>query len=118
MGKGFSLTAFAGHIGVARQALYDWMKAHGEFLDACNRARSARVNALEAKLLSARRGGEVAASIFALKNADPVEWREVRNVQHQVSLTASLTDQQLYAIAAGEHASAGETIEGEFTRKS
>jgi hypothetical protein len=118
MSQGYSLTAFAGHIGQARDTIYQWMKSHREFSDAVNRARPARVAALETKLLTARQGGEVAASIFALKNADPTEWREVRTTQHIHAVAETMTDAQLYAIASGLHASEGDTIEGEFTRVS
>ena len=118
MAQGYSLTAFAGSIRVARDTLYQWMKAHREFSDAVNRARPARVAALESKLLTARRGGEVAASIFALKNADPVEWREVRTTQHVHAIAERMTDAELFAIASGKHASEGNVIEGEYAHVS
>jgi hypothetical protein len=38
MGQGFSKEAFAGHISVSKQTLYNWMASHKEFLDAVNRA--------------------------------------------------------------------------------
>jgi hypothetical protein len=118
MAQGYSLTAFAGTIRQARDTMYAWIRAHREFSDAVNRGRAARVAWLETKLLTARRGGEVAASIFALKNADPVEWKEVRDVRHRHTLaTETLSDAELYAIASGR--TLGETtIEGEFTRES
>jgi hypothetical protein len=57
---------------------------------------------LERKLLASRKGAETTAAIFALRNADPSEWRDVRNVQHDHSHTiANLTDEQLLAIASG-----------------
>jgi hypothetical protein len=62
----------------------------------------ARVTALEVKLLRARYGAQASTSIFALRNADPSEWRDIRNVQHDHSHTiANLTDEQLLAIASG-----------------
>ena len=56
-------------------------------------------------MLGAKNGGEAATSIFALKNADPNEWREVRysNVEVNVNLD-SITDEQLAAIALGRQA--------------
>ena len=73
---------------------------HSEFADAVSRARSARVLWWEQKLMRSRKGAETTASIFALRNADPSEWRDVRNVQHDHSHTiANLTDEQLLAIA-------------------
>jgi hypothetical protein len=60
---------------------------HPAFSDAVTRARAARVDALETRMLSANNGGTAATSIFALKNADPDEWREVRyaNIEHSVT---------------------------------
>jgi len=75
---------------------------HREFSDAVSRARMTRVAALEVKLLRSRKGAETTASIFALRNADPSEWRDVRSVQHDHNVTiATLTDEQLFAIASG-----------------
>jgi hypothetical protein len=52
--------------------------------------------------MRARYGAQASASIFALRNADPSEWRDIRNVQHDHSHTiANLTDEQLLAIASG-----------------
>ena len=104
MGQGYSLTAFAGEIGQSRETLYRWMSMHSDFSDAVTRARNARVNGLEKRLLNIKNGGEAAVSIFALKNADPEEWKEVRyaNIEHSVHLD-QLTDEQLAAIALGRH---------------
>src|SRR5215471_18617733 len=102
MGDGRSLTAFAGSIGVSKDSVYRWITDYPDFAEAVEQARAARVNALENKMLEAEKMHEVTASIFALKNADPEEWREVRyaSFDHNVSL-ASLSDEQLMAIAQG-----------------
>jgi hypothetical protein len=102
MAQGYSLSAFAGSIRKSRQAVYEWITEHRDFGDAVSRARSTRVTALERKLLASRKGAETTAAIFALRNADPSEWRDIRNVQHDHSHTLqSLTDEQLLAIAQG-----------------
>jgi hypothetical protein len=119
MSQGYSLSAVAGAIKVARDTVYEWIKRHAEFSDAVSRGRMARVYALEGKLLRSRKGAETSAAIFALKNADPIEWREVRDVRHSHSLAAvTLTDAQLYAIASGAEPSASDVIDGEFSRQS
>ena len=102
MGKGRSLTAFAGEIKVSIDAVQDWIATHPEFSLAVKQAQTQRVNALEERLLSANNGGTAATSIFALKNACPDEWREVRyaNIEHSVNLDG-ITDEQLAAIALG-----------------
>jgi len=102
MGKGRSLTAFAGEIKVSIDAVHDWIATHPEFSLAVKQAHTQRVNALEERLLSANNGGTAATSIFALKNACPAEWREVRyeNIEHTVNLDG-ISDEQLAAIALG-----------------
>lgn len=80
---GYSLTAFAGMIGVHRDTLYEWAKVHDEFSDALKRHKAKRVFKLETDLLSAEATGPyVTARIFALKNADPDEWRDKREYEH------------------------------------
>jgi hypothetical protein len=102
MADGISLTAFAGSIRVAKETVYAWMSDHSEFSDAVARGRAARVLKLELKLLSARYGAQSSASIFALRNADPQEWRDVRSVQHDHNVTLqTMSDEQLLAIAQG-----------------
>jgi hypothetical protein len=117
MAQGYSLTAFAGSIRKSRNAVYEWIGRHPAFGDAVARARAARVAALETKLLTARRGGEVAAAMFGLKNAEPDEWRDLKHTQTDVNVKLeTLTDAQLYAIAA-QSSAASDVIEGEFTRE-
>lgn len=115
--EGISLTAFAGLIGVARDTVYEWMTRHREFSDACARAKAARSLWWERKLGRSRKGAETTASIFALRNIDPTEWRDVRSVQHDHNVRVeTLSDAQLYAVAAGKELSDAHTIEGECER--
>lgn len=117
MAKGYSLTAFAGSIRKSKDTVYGWIRRHTTFADAVHRARAARITALETKLLTATRGAQAATSIFALKNADPEEWQEVRNVKHDhTHKLETLTDAQLYAIAS-QRAGDGTVIEGEWKRE-
>src|SRR5262249_3415801 len=88
--------------------------AHRAFLDAVNRARPAQQLWWERRLQTAERGGEVAASIFALKNIAPQDWREVRSVEHSHRLASTLTDAELRAIAAGNMSGQGITIDAEY----
>ena len=77
MGKGFSLTAFAGHVGVSRETIYEWARVHPEFSDAVKAAQAGRCNALEKGLLDQELAGpQITARIFALKNAAPLDWRD------------------------------------------
>jgi hypothetical protein len=117
MSEGLSLSAFAGLIGQGRDTIYKWIRAHSEFSDAVSRARAARVLWLERKLLRSRKGAETTAAIFALKNADPVEWRDVKHTEHRHAVSLDmLTDQQLNAIASGASLADVGVIEGDFER--
>lgn len=80
MGQGYSLTAFAGKIGVHRETLLNWAAEHPEFFDAVKRGKAARVMKLEETLLKGETGPKVTSHIFALKNADPDEWKDKQEV--------------------------------------
>jgi hypothetical protein len=117
MAKGYSLTAFAGSIRVAPKTVYEWIKRHSDFGYAVARARGARIAALEIKLLASRKGAETTAAIFALKNACPDEWRDVRHTEHTHAIAPrTLTDAQLEAIAAGHSPADVGIIDGSATR--
>ena len=120
MSDGLSLAAFAGLIGQGRDTVYKWIRAHSEFSDAVSRARAARVLYLERKLLRSRKGAETTAAIFALKNAAPDEWRDIKTTEHKHPVAVqTLTDDQLRAIASGvDPADVGVTgiIEGDCKR--
>lgn len=85
MATGLSLTAFAGDIGVARSTINEWIDNHPEFSEAVRVGKAKRTLALERGMLSAENGPAVTARMFALKNADPDEWREKQHVEHSVS---------------------------------
>jgi hypothetical protein len=115
--EGISLTAFAGLIRVGRETVYGWISAHSEFSDAAARAKAIRALYLERKLLRSRKGAETTAAVFALKNACPDEWRDVRHTEHTHAISPRmLTDQQLEAIAAGISPSDAGVIDGSSTR--
>jgi hypothetical protein len=113
MRRGISLGAFAGVIGMSRDTVYRWMREHPDFSDAVSRGRAAQQLCWELKLVHSRKGAETAASIFALKNVAPDQWRDVKHQEHQHTVKVeTLTDAQLYAIA-GEKAP---VVDAEFTR--
>lgn len=93
MGKGFSLTAFAGEIGVSRDTVYAWEKEIPAFSDAIKVARAKRVGFLEVGLLGAESGPQVTSRIFALKNACADEWREKQDVEHSGEVKVDFSDE-------------------------
>lgn len=82
MAQGYSLTAFAGSIRVARSTVHEWMERHPEFADAVKTAHGARTATLEREMLMADSSPRVTARIFALKNAAPDEWRDRQHHEH------------------------------------
>lgn len=86
MATGLSLTAFAGDIGVARSTINEWIDNHPEFSESVRVAKAKRTLALERGMLAAENGPAVTARMFALKNADPEEWREKSQVEHSGAL--------------------------------
>ena len=77
---GFSLAAFAGHIGVARSTVYKWADEHPEFSDAVKTGQAGAVLWWEkANRASATNGqGNPTSIIFGLKNRAADEWRDVK----------------------------------------
>jgi len=90
MATGLSLTAFAGDIGVSRDTVNEWQHVHPEFSDAVKVAKAKRTAALERGMLNAESGPAVTARIFALKNADPDEWRDKQNIEHSGGVTVEI----------------------------
>lgn len=114
MAEGISLTAFAGFLRVSTNTIYEWIRAHPDFADAVSRANPSRVLWWELKLMRSRKGAETTAATFALRNAAPTEWKDIRNVQHDHNVRVeTLSDAQLYQIAAGNPHADGVTIDGE-----
>lgn len=92
---GYSLTAFAGKIGVDRDTITEWAKVHPEFSLAVKAHKAARTRFLETGLLNGdATGPNVTSRIFALKNAAPEEWRDKHEVEHsgEVGLRSWLTE--------------------------
>lgn len=92
MGKGYSLTAFAGSICVARSTINEWMAAFPEFSEAARVGQARRTMKLEEGLISGESGPKVTGHIFALKNADPEGWKDKQEVQHSGAVTIQASD--------------------------
>lgn len=87
MAEGLSLTAAAAEVGIHRQRAYEWEERHPEFADAVKLGRAKRQLFLERKLIAAKDGPAVTSSIFALKNANPKDWRDKHELEHSGSFT-------------------------------
>lgn len=88
--KGFSLTAFAGEIGVARSTINKWMEQHPEFSEAVNVAKAVRALWWESQAHGAIDGsvqGRAAGTliIFGLKNVAPDDWIDAKTLDNTSS---------------------------------
>lgn len=82
---GYSVAAFAGHIGKAASTVKLWMTVHPEFSDAVKIGQAGAVLWWENRARAVARGedGNPTAVIFGLKNRAPDQWRD--KTEHEVS---------------------------------
>lgn len=122
-GKGWSLSAFAAEIGVARSTLNEWAATHPEFSEALSRAKAAASRWWEgqARRVAVNGGGPGTATIvtFALRNFGAEDFRDRRDPPMNIGLpavdsaksAAAAIAEALRAYGAGEiEASQAETI--------
>lgn len=104
MSGGYSVTALAGHIGVARSTVFKWAAEHPEFSDALKTGQAAAAlwweNALRQVAVSGV--GSASAAIFGVKNRSNQDWSD--KVEHDLrSGDGSMTPQptQIRLVAPG-----------------
>jgi hypothetical protein len=87
MEQGYSVTAFAGYLGVSRSTVYLWMEEHPEFSDAIKQGMAASAIWWEDCLRNVALKGEgnATAAIFGLKNRVADDWRDKREVDNTSS---------------------------------
>jgi len=87
MRDGYSVTAFAGHIGVARSTVFKWAEEHAEFSDALKTAQALAALWWEKALRQVASTGEgnATACIFGVKNRSTEDWRD----KHDHELTGA-----------------------------
>jgi hypothetical protein len=85
MAVGFSITAFAGHIGVCRDTITEWARVHPEFSSAVKRGKAQCALWWEIKNQTGvvENKGNPTLIIFGLKNMAPDDWSD-RNVTKHV----------------------------------
>ena len=99
LADGYSVAAFAGHIGVAKQTVYNWMNAHPEFMDAVKRGQAGAVLWWERanRKLAMDGEGNATAIIFGLKNRAPDEWRDKQEIEQSGSVTQKIVTEYVNA---------------------
>lgn len=79
MAQGYSLTAFAGLIGVCRDTLTEWVEQYPEFSLAVKRAKALQLRSWELGAHNIRNGkggpGASTMTVFGLSNLGDGEWR-------------------------------------------
>lgn len=96
--QGYSYEAFAGRIGVSKQTLYDWEKAHPEFLDAKRRYEGLTQLFWEGRLIALAKDkdeGNATAIVFGLKNRAPDSWRDRTEQAHSGEVAITKIERQI-----------------------
>lgn len=106
MSQGKHAIQFAARLGVAKQTVYDWTKAHPEFLDAFKRAQAASTNwwleLHQRKASGEQREGSDVLIIQMLKVKDRDEFGEKQQLeieQKPSSVVSKLSGELLAAMA-------------------
>ncbi len=84
--QGYSLTAFAGKVGVCRDTVLEWCNRHPEFKQAVAFAKANRARWWEEQAVRVTvEGGTSAQSTlisFGLKNHAPEEFKDKQEIEH------------------------------------
>jgi transposase len=91
MSAGYSLTSFAGQVGVSRAMVGRWMRAYPRFAEAVAIGQAKRTAYLETALIEGETGPRLNAFLYALKTAAPDEWRDKPNAESAEPVRAVLT---------------------------
>lgn len=84
MRDGYSVTALAGHLGVARSTVFKWAEENAEFSDALKTGQALAAKWWEEKLRHVAEKGEgnATAAIFGVKNRSNEDWRDKQDHEH------------------------------------
>jgi DNA-binding XRE family transcriptional regulator len=84
MRDGYSVTAFAGHIGVARSTVFKWAEENEEFSDALKTAQALAALFWEDRLreVAMTGDGNASAAIFGVKNRSREDWKDKVEQEH------------------------------------
>jgi transposase len=83
--QGWSLTAFAGEIGVSRECISEWCRVHPEFSVSVKKAKAKCAAWWEGKGRAGVTGDKdvnPTLAIFGLKNMAPDDWADVIKNEH------------------------------------
>lgn len=94
---GYSVAAFAGHIGVSYSTVKLWAQEHDEFSAAVKDGQAAAVLWWEQRARAVAMGeeGNPTAVIFGLKNRAPEEWRDKVETEHSGSVAITKIEREI-----------------------
>lgn len=98
MVDGYSVTALAGHLGVARSSLFKWAGEHEEFSDALKSGQASAALFWEKTLKQVATTGEgnASAAIFGVKNRSSEDWKDKHETEHSGTIQFSdMTEEDL-----------------------
>lgn len=104
--KGYSLTAFAGHIRVSRACLNRWGEQYPEFKEALQIAKAARAECLEREAMTSENSAFIGFRLKALPNCAPDDWRDTQSIEITQNINVAVT------LAQALDALSTKTIEG------
>ena len=87
MRDGYSVTALAGHIGVARSSIFKWAEENPDFSDALKTGQARAALWWEKTLRNVALTGEgnASAAIFGVKNRSSEDWKDKIETDHTSS---------------------------------
>jgi hypothetical protein len=113
MANDYSLTAFAGHIGVTAETITKWRARYPEFDESCKIGANKRVLCLETKLNDVKLTSVKAnVGIFKLKATAPLEYGKVLDINDQENENAQAMRDVFATIVAGAVASVTKGLKG------
>ena len=94
---GYSVAAFAGHIGVAVSTVNLWITQHPEFSDAVKAGQASATLWWENRARSVAQGedGNPTIVIFGLKNRAADQWRDKTETEHSGGVTYTKVEREI-----------------------
>ncbi len=90
--QGLTQEQIARCLGISYQTLNERKKENSEFSEAIKRGQAQGVETVTNALFESAKGGNTTAQIFYLKNRDPNEWRDRKDIAHSGQLAVTYDD--------------------------
>ena len=103
LSDGYSVTALAGHIGVARSTVFKWAEENADFSDALKTGQAKAALWWENTLrqVASSGMGNASAAIFGVKNRSREDWKDTLEHDH-TSSDGSMTPTRIEIVAPND----------------